>query len=82
MKKTPTVQGAKCQCKAQQIIRADGCKELPLNDDVEPLAIIPPDLLAERHIRKAQERGEFDDLPGAGAPLTLDDDVLVLEEQS
>ena len=38
------------------------------------------DLLAERHIREAQERGEFDNLPGAGMPLALDDDALVPEE--
>ncbi len=25
--------------------------------------------LAERRIREAQERGEFDDLPGAGRPI-------------
>jgi hypothetical protein len=38
------------------------------------------DLLAEQRIREAQERGEFDGLPGAGAPLALDDDALVPEE--
>ncbi len=38
------------------------------------------DLLAEQHIREAQERGEFDNLPGTGAPLLLDDDALVPEE--
>jgi Domain of unknown function (DUF1992) len=38
------------------------------------------DVIAEKRIREAQERGEFDDLPGAGAPLALDDDVLVPEE--
>ena len=29
--------------------------------------------LAERKIEEAIERGEFDDLPGAGRPLDLDD---------
>lgn len=29
--------------------------------------------IAERRIREAQERGEFDDLPGAGQPLQLED---------
>ena len=29
---------------------------------------------ADRLIREAQERGEFDNLPGAGKPLQLDDD--------
>lgn len=30
-------------------------------------------LLAEMHIRKAIERGDFDDLPGSGKPLDLQD---------
>jgi len=38
------------------------------------------DAIAERRIREAQERGEFDDLPGAGAPLDLEDDALVPAE--
>ena len=38
------------------------------------------DAIAERRIREAQERGEFDDLPGAGVPLALDDDALVPED--
>jgi hypothetical protein len=38
------------------------------------------DAIAERRIREALERGEFDDLPGAGAPLDLDDDALVPED--
>lgn len=29
--------------------------------------------LAERRVREAQERGEFDNLPGAGKPLDLGD---------
>ena len=29
--------------------------------------------IAERKIREAMERGEFDDLPGQGQPLRLDD---------
>lgn len=29
--------------------------------------------IAEERIREAQERGEFDDLPGAGKPLDLSD---------
>ena len=40
----------------------------------------PIDSLVEQRIREAQENGEFDDLPGAGAPLELDDDALVPEE--
>jgi len=35
------------------------------------------DVLAERRILEAMERGEFDRLPGAGKPLPLEDDSLV-----
>ena len=38
------------------------------------------DMLAEERIRDAQAKGEFDDLPGAGAPLQLGDDALVPED--
>ncbi|MFN2644811.1 MAG: DUF1992 domain-containing protein [Burkholderiales bacterium] len=38
------------------------------------------ELLAERKIEEAIERGEFDDLPGAGRPLDLDDDPLIPED--
>jgi len=38
------------------------------------------DSIAEQRIREAQERGEFDELPGMGMPLTLDDDTLVPED--
>ena len=38
------------------------------------------DQWAERHILDAQSKGEFRDLPGAGQPLTLDDDTLVPAE--
>jgi hypothetical protein len=36
--------------------------------------------LVEQRIQEAQARGEFDDLPGAGRPLPLDDEPLVPEE--
>jgi len=36
--------------------------------------------IAERQILQAAQRGEFDDLPGAGRPLQLDDDALIPEE--
>jgi hypothetical protein len=36
--------------------------------------------LIEQRIREATERGEFDNLPGAGQALPLDDDLLVPEE--
>jgi hypothetical protein len=38
------------------------------------------DALVEQRIAAAAARGEFDDLPGVGAPLTLDDDALVPQE--
>ena len=38
------------------------------------------DSIAEQRIREAAQRGDFDDLPGAGKPLDLDDDLLVPEE--
>src|SRR5690348_17483079 len=38
------------------------------------------EFLAERKILEAIERGELDDLPGAGQPLELDDDALVPED--
>ena len=34
----------------------------------------PITLMAERRILEAMERGEFDDLPGKGKPLSLEDD--------
>ncbi len=37
------------------------------------------DRLAEETILAALRRGEFDDLPGAGRPLSLDDDSAVPE---
>ncbi|HEY7655606.1 MAG TPA: DnaJ family domain-containing protein [Burkholderiales bacterium] len=38
------------------------------------------DVIAERRIDEARERGEFDNLPGSGAPLELGDDALVPED--
>ncbi len=38
------------------------------------------DLLAEMKIAEAMRAGAFDDLPGAGKPLDLDDDRLVPED--
>jgi hypothetical protein len=39
------------------------------------------ELIAERKIAEAAAKGEFDDLPGAGKPLDLDEDALVPEDQ-
>ena len=36
--------------------------------------------IAERRIAEAQERGDFDNLPGTGKPLRLEDDSAVPEE--
>lgn len=38
------------------------------------------DQWVEKHIKEAQENGEFDNLPGSGLPLILDDDSGVPEE--
>ncbi|MDZ7323719.1 DUF1992 domain-containing protein [Kosakonia sacchari] len=38
------------------------------------------DQWAERHILDAQQKGEFDNLPGSGEPLLLDDDSHVPTE--
>ncbi|MTH48489.1 DnaJ family domain-containing protein [Intestinirhabdus alba] len=38
------------------------------------------DRWAERHISDAQAKGEFDNLPGSGEPLRLDDDTHVPPE--
>ncbi len=38
------------------------------------------DEIAEAKIRQAIERGDLDDLPGAGKPLVLEDDRLVPDE--
>ncbi len=36
--------------------------------------------IAENRIQEAMERGEFDNLPGAGKPLVLEDDANIPEE--
>ncbi len=36
--------------------------------------------IAEQRIREAIENGEFDDLPGKGEPLELEDDMHIPEE--
>ena len=36
--------------------------------------------LAEQRIQKAQEEGVFDNLPGQGQPLKLDDDLAIPED--
>jgi hypothetical protein len=38
------------------------------------------DKMVERMIKEAQERGEFDDLPGQGEPLKLEDDRHIPED--
>jgi hypothetical protein len=38
------------------------------------------DVIAERRIDEARERGELDNLPGSGAPLERGDDALVPED--
>lgn len=38
------------------------------------------EVIAEQRIREAAERGDLDNLPGAGQPLDLDEDLLVPED--
>jgi hypothetical protein len=38
------------------------------------------DQIVERKIAEAVERGDFDDLPGAGRPLEIEEDLLVPAE--
>ncbi|PLR30959.1 hypothetical protein CYR55_21405 [Chimaeribacter californicus] len=38
------------------------------------------DEMVERHIREAEEKGEFENLPGSGKPLALEDDSGVPAE--
>lgn len=38
------------------------------------------DQWAERHIRDAQNKGDFDNLPGSGEPLVLEDDSHITPE--
>jgi len=42
--------------------------------------VFSPDVLVEERIQEALRRGDFDNLPGAGRPLALDDDALVPPE--
>lgn len=44
-----------------------------------PIAMNPLDTFAEERIRNAQKDGVFENLPGEGMPLHLDDDLLVPE---
>lgn len=46
--------------------------------NVHPWSVIQN--IAERRIAEAQERGDFDNLPGTGKPLRLEDDSAVPEE--
>ncbi len=38
-------------------------------------------LIAERKIREAMDRGEFDNLPGKGRPIPHDDEALCVPEE-
>jgi hypothetical protein len=39
------------------------------------------DILAEQRIADAQQRGEFDNLPGAGKPLVIEDEPFASPEE-
>jgi hypothetical protein len=42
--------------------------------------VFSPDALVEERIQEAMRRGDFDNLPGIGHPLALEDDLLVPPE--
>lgn len=42
--------------------------------------MILAEIIAEERIREAMARGEFANLPGAGKPLRVEDDVMVPED--
>jgi hypothetical protein len=42
--------------------------------------VLALELIAEKKITEALEKGEFDDLPGRGRPLDLQEDPLVPED--
>lgn len=44
------------------------------------LPVLSVETVVEERIQEAMRRGDFDDLPGAGKPLELDDDPLVPPE--
>lgn len=44
------------------------------------MTMLALELIAEAKIAEAARAGAFDDLPGAGKPLVLDDDRLIPEE--
>jgi hypothetical protein len=48
----------------------------------DPMAGILPgyEKIVEQRIREAMEKGEFDNLPGKGKPIPLEDDIHVPEE--
>jgi hypothetical protein len=86
--------GAQALLPVSALIRMQLCGTLPGErqagsiDQSRAICIRPPigktsmwliDQLAEQHILQAIKRGEFDDLPGAGKPLNLDEDHLVPE---
>jgi hypothetical protein len=54
-------------------VRREGDRKVPIDDWGSHV---------DRMIREAQQRGEFDNLPGAGKPLPLEDNVYAGEWQS
>ncbi len=53
----------------RKLFRPGGPKRKTMSDIFEAF-----DKIAEKKIREAMENGEFDDLPGKGKPLQLEDD--------
>lgn len=51
-----------------------GCGRIPRTRRPRDDGPVPYESWIDRQIREAMERGAFDNLPGAGKPLNLDDD--------
>lgn len=67
------------RCPAREVQKDPGTGQV-VKKEVNMLTDLPIMKIAEQRIREAQERGEFDDLPGRGQPLKLEDDSNVPED--
>jgi hypothetical protein len=69
--------GQKAEPDTEAIFSADA----PSRCTRSPTALIPGfEEIIERRIKEAQANGEFDDLPGRGKPLRIEDDSHVPED--
>lgn len=62
------------------LLAAWGCHHNLISQIIIGARMLPYLKIAERRIKEALERGEFDDLPGRGEPLNFEDDSRVPED--